>query len=380
MSMTFTHDTKAQRVTFGAGIATSVAAAEVSRLGARRVLLIATESSRELAGMLADALPTVETIIGVTQHVPIDDADRARDLARRNDADLAVAVGGGSAVGLAKAVAATEKIGILAIPTTYAGSEATSIWAQTVDGRKHVSLDDHVLPASVIYDADLVSTLPPELATMSALNAVAHCVDSMWASGVTPIARALAMEGLGALATALPSLRTADAEIRGACQYGGYLAAVSYASIGKALHHELVHVVAGAYSLPHARVHAIVLPYVLAVNGPAVPELTRRIAASLNPDGDDATDAVEAAIAVLLSFRDGVGGPWNLRDLGAPESIAELVDDVLAVVPDANPVRLDSDLVERILLAAWRGDDPRVLLSAREHSADTRPAYTPAIS
>jgi maleylacetate reductase len=181
---------------------------------------------------------------------------------------------------LAKAVALTTGIPIIAVPTTYAGSEATNIWGMTEGRTRSTGVDDRTLPATVIYDANLSKTLPVGLSVASGLNALAHCVDSLWAPRSDPINQALALEGARALNLALRGIVVDPSAIdsREQALYGCYLAAVAFSSAGSGLHHKICHVLGGTFELPHAPTHAAVLPHVLAFNAPAVPELARRLA------------------------------------------------------------------------------------------------------
>lgn len=357
--MRFTHDTLAQRVILEAGAAQEHLAGEVERLGATRLMLVAGASSASFADEVAARLPVVLRWQEVVQHVPLGLAERARVAATRARVDLVACVGGGSAVGLAKAVALTTHVPIVAVPTTYAGSEATAVWGLTEDRTKRTGTDPLVLPRTVVYDSDLTLDLPVDLSVASGLNALAHCVDSLWADGADPINQTLALEGARALAEGLPTVvadpRSRDGRDR--CLYGAYLAAVAFASAGSGLHHKICHVLGGTWDLPHAATHAVVLPHVLALNAPAVPELAARLAAALGtPAGEDPGPA---AVAGLERLRDAVSPPRSLREIGMPEDgLDEAVRRVLAVVPPANPVAVTADDVHSLLRAAWEGADP----------------------
>ena len=119
---------------------------------------------------------------------------------------------------------------------------------------KTTGVDDRVLPTSIVYDADLTLTLPVDLSVASGLNALAHCVDSLWAPRADPINQALALEGARALADGLPVVvgHPRDTAGRDQALYGAYLAAVAFASAGSGLHHKICHVLGGAFNLPHA--------------------------------------------------------------------------------------------------------------------------------
>jgi len=358
--MRFTHETLPQRVVFARGEAARGVAAEVEALGASRVMLIASEREAALADPVASALPVAVRHEEVVMHVPVAVAERARAVAAEHEVDALVSVGGGSTTGLAKAVALTTGLPVVAVPTTYAGSEATDVWGLTEDGTKTTGVDRRVLPRSVVYDASLLTGLPPDLAVASGLNAMAHCVDSMWAPRADPIDRALAGEGIRALAAGLTGLAAAAtdsdaadaADVSGVEEtlYGAYLAAVAFASAGSGMHHKICHVLGGMFDLPHAQTHAVVLPHVLAFNVPHAPEAERRIAAAFGS---------ATALAGLAVLRERLDAPRSLRDLGMPhDGIGRALDPVLAAVPDDNPTPVTADAVTALLEAAWAGEEP----------------------
>jgi alcohol dehydrogenase class IV len=346
----FAHETLPQRVRFAAGEATDAVAEEVRRLDASRVMAIASDAARAeqvLAGVTVAVLHTE-----VVMHVPLEVAVRARVVARDHAADVVVCVGGGSTTGLAKAVALTTGLPIIAVPTTYAGSEATDVWGLTEDGRKTTGVARRVLPEAVVYDASLMLGLPVATSVASGLNAVAHCVDSMWAPRSDPIDRALALEGIRAVAAGLPRVVTDPWELEGREQtlYGAYLSAVAFASAGSGLHHKICHVLGGMFNLPHAETHAVVLPYVLALNGPAVPQLDARMGAAFG---------AESALAGLQRLREETDAPRSLRDLGLAEAeIPRAVGPIVEAVPPSNPVPVTAEAIESLLRAAYDGDDP----------------------
>ena len=271
--MRFVHDTLPQRVSFGSGEAAASLEREVAELGASRVMVIASKREMDTAGTLTGNLRVLLRYDDVVMHVPVEVAARAREAAATHNVDAIVSVGGGSTTGLAKAIALTTGLPVVAVPTTYAGSEATAVWGLTEGNRKTTGTDPRVLPKVIVYDATLTLTLPVPISVASGLNALAHCVDAMWAPKADPINAALAAEGIRALAEGLPKVVTDPSGIDGRehALYAAYLSAVAFASAG-GLHHKICHVLGGAYNLPHAQTHAIVLPYVLAFNGPAAPD------------------------------------------------------------------------------------------------------------
>ncbi|WAP59112.1 maleylacetate reductase [Streptomyces sp. S465] len=351
--MKFAHETPAQRVVFAPGEAVPTVVDEVARLGSKRVLIVAGPFAPALTTALRERLPEARIHDEVVEHVPVEAAERARAAAREHGADTLVCVGGGSATGLAKAITLTTGLPIVAVPTTYAGSEATNVWGLTRDGVKTTGVDATVLPATVVYDASLLLTLPAELAVASGLNALAHCVDAMWGPRADLIDRALAEEAARALSGGLPEAAAHPDRLAGHEQmlYGAYLAAVVFASAGSGLHHKICHVLGGRFDLPHAQTHAAVLPHVLALNAPHAPEAERRIATALG--APTATEGLTALYARL-------DAPTALKELGMPESgIAEAVEPVLAALPEGNPAPVTRDRLSALLRAAWEGDLPR---------------------
>lgn len=348
-SLDFVHEMLAQRVVFGAGSAHTRLADEVERLDGKRVLLVVGEGERALAIELTRGLPVVGTAQQVRMHVPLDVAEAARQQAADLRADLLLSIGGGSTVGTAKAVALTSGLPVLAVPTTYAGSEATPVWGLTDAGSKRTGSDRRVLPRTVVYDPELTVTLPVRLSVASGLNALAHCVDSQWAPGANPINRALALGGVQALAEGLRLVYADPADLTGRsrCLYGAYLAGLSFASAGSGLHHKICHVLGGTWDLAHAETHAVVLPHVVAFNGPYAPQAATRIAVALGTDD---------AVGGLLDLADELEAPTSLRDLGLPEdALPEAAALVAEAAPEDNPRAVDATTAEALLRGAWKG-------------------------
>lgn len=341
------------RVLFGPGSALELGA-ELRRLGHQRALVLCTPGQRALAQRLAQ--PLGETLRGIfdgaVMHVPVEVAEAARTVARELEADVCVAVGGGSTIGLGKAIALTSGLPIVAVPTTFSGSEMTPIYGVTAQGQKQTGRDSRVLPQAVIYDPTLLTALPPAVAGPSALNAMAHCVEALYARDTNPIVSLMAEEGLRALGRAIPRVvaRPDDVEACGEALYGAWLAGVCLGSVGMGVHHKLCHVLGGRYNLPHAPTHGIILPHAVAYNHAAAPEAMAAIARALG-----GTDPAASLFALARS----VGAPAALRDIGMPEaSLAEAAR--LAVErPYPNPEPLDAARLERLLRQAWEGTCPR---------------------
>ena len=351
--MRFVHDTLPQRVCFGSGEAAAHLTAQAAELGATRIMLIAAKPEAQLADTIAGDLPVALRHDDVVMHVPVEVAGRAREAAAANGIDALVSVGGGSTTGLAKAVALTTGLPIIAVPTTYAGSEATPVWGLTEGAKKTTGIDKRVLPRVIVYDAALTMSLPVDMSVASGLNALAHCVDSLWGPNADPVNAAFAAEGIRSLAEGLPRVVADPMDLGGRehALYAAYLSAAAFASAGSGLHHKICHVLGGKYNLPHAQTHATVLPYVLAFNAPAAPDAERRIAAAFGSP---------TAIDGLVALKQELNAPHALADYGFTEdSIAEAAEAILPSVPASNPRPVTAADLETLLRAAQAGTDPR---------------------
>ena len=349
--MRFTYDALPSRIVFRTG-ALDELAVEVARLGTR-ALVISTPGQRRLAERCADLLG--EKAIGVYDkakvHTPGASVREACDEAVRVRADCCVAIGGGSTIGLAKAIAFHQRLPALAVPTTYSGSEVTSIWGYTENGIKHVSKDAHVQPRTVIYDPLLTLNLPPGVSGPSGMNAIAHCVEALYAENANPLVSLMAEEGIRALGRSLPKVvsEPRDVEARSDALYGSWLGGVVLGAVGMALHHKLCHVLGGAFDLPHAETHTIVLPHAVAYNAAAAPEAMRRIAAALGVE-----DAARGVFDLNLSI-----GAWvALKDIGMPEDGIDRAVELATKNPYYNPAPIRADAIRRLLMNAWEGKRP----------------------
>jgi len=331
------------RVVFGDGAVGEVAA-EVARLGARRALLVDGLFDAPLVDRIERELGPrhAGTLAEVAQHVPAELAARALARARELDADCLVALGGGSATGVAKAVAKETGLPIIAVPTTYAGSEMTPIWGITTDARKETGRDLAVLPRTVIYDPELTVSLPPLASAASGMNAVAHCVEAMWTAAANPVTDAVAAEGIALLAAGLRgSVREPrDLEARGRALRGAWLGGTALAVGGTGLHHKICHVLGGTFDLPHAEVHAIVLPWVVEHYREAAPAALARVARAL-----DAEDAV----AGLRELGRDLGLEAGLADFGLEQGDVELASELAAAVAPELPAPTSRAQIEEIL-------------------------------
>ncbi|HEY0447505.1 maleylacetate reductase [Actinophytocola sp.] len=332
----FTRDSLPGRVVFGAGVARSALGREVSALGGARVLVITTPRGEPLARELAAPLGVAGVFTGVREHVPAAVAAAAVEAAA--DADLLLCVGGGSSVGTAKAVALERRLPIVAVPTTYAGSEMTPVWGRTEDGEKRTGRSPHVLPRTVVYDPSLTVGLPAAITAASGMNALAHAVEAHYAPGVDPVTMIVAREAVRALAAGLPL--AVDEEDREEALFGAYLAGAAFAVTGSGLHHTICHILGGAYDLPHAPTHAVLLPYVTAHVEASAPEALAGVG--------DALGATHAATG-LRALAERLAAPTALRDIGMR---AEDLDDAARRVRERTGAEL-RELLGKAFEGTW---------------------------
>ena len=348
----FVFQSNIPRTVFGAGSLAQLER-ELDLLGAGRALVLSTPEQRATADDIAKRLG--KRCAGVfdraVMHVPIETARAARETATRLDADCAVAVGGGSTTGLGKAIALESSLPILAIPTTYAGSEMTPIWGITEGGVKRTGRDARVLPRTVIYDPGLTSSLPAARSVTSAINAIAHAAEGLYAQDANPIHSLLAEEGIRAIAAALPRVMAnpADLDARGDCLYGAWLCGAVLGAVGMSLHHKLCHTLGGSFNLPHAETHTIVLPHALSYNSAAVPQAMARIARALGAD---------AAPTGAYDLAKTLGAPIALRDIGMAESGLDRAADLATTNAYWNPRPLERGAIRKLLQRAWEGRRP----------------------
>ena len=340
------------RVVFGAGCVRHVQR-EIDHLGARRALIVCTPGKQAQGEQLMVRIGPrcVDVHAHAVMHTPIETAQVGVARVAELEADCLVAVGGGSAIGLAKAVALQTGIPILAVPTTYSGSEMTPLQGITEAGIKRGHRDLRMLPKTVIYDPELTVSLPRQLSITSALNAVAHGAEGLYAREANPLMSLVADEGIRALAQGLPRVveNPADMAARSDCFRGAWYCGTVLGSAGMALHHKLCHVLGGSFALPHSETHTIVLPHVLAFNRDATGAAMERIAAALG-----APDAAQGVFDLIARL----GGPLALKDIGLRHADLDRAADLATDAPYWNPRPVERTSVLRLLENAYQGRRP----------------------
>lgn len=350
--ISFIYDALPGRVLFGLGTRERLFS-EIERLGCSRALILSTPGHEDQARTFAEQIGklTAGVFAGAVMHTPVAISEQAVEIARTADADCTVAIGGGSAIGLSKAIALRTDLPQIAIPTTYSGSEMTPILGETEEGRKTTKHSSKVLPETVIYDPELTFSLPVQLSVNSGVNAIAHSVEALYAKDRNPIISLLAIESIRALIRSLPAILSNpnDGPARTDALYGAWIAGTCLGAVGMSLHHKLCHVLGGAFNLAHAETHTVVLPHAVAYNEPAEPEVMTSIAGVIG---------AESASAGLYEFTGRLGVKRSLRELGMPEAGIEKAALLATQSPYWNPRKLEPELIRDLIRRAWTGEPP----------------------
>jgi alcohol dehydrogenase class IV len=290
----------------------------------------------------------------VRAHVPSELVEAAVNLALAHGVDAVVALGGGSAVGLGKAVGYRAEIPLIAIPTTYSGSEMTAVMGITdaVRGEKRTVSDPKIMARVVLYDPLVTLALPPTTTASTGVNALAHCVEAVYSPSAPPFVPPVALEAISGIRTSLPRCVAVGSDLAARTDMlrASFLAGFSLANAGMGVHHGLCHSLGGKFGVPHGIANAIVLPHAMRYNAGAVaPELAsigRAMGAAPSEDPSD----------VVFAFVRSLGLPQRLRDLGLGEDDLEVVAaDALtsrAVAANPRPIRTREELLG-ILRSAW---------------------------
>lgn len=341
------------KVIFGFGTLARVPE-EVRALGCKRALVLSTPGRREAAQGLAERLGelSVGSFAQAAMHTPVEVTERALKVVLDVGADCTVALGGGSTIGLGKAIALRTDLPQIVVPTTYAGSEATPILGETKERRKITQRSLQVLPEVIIYDVELTLSLPARVSAASGMNGIAHAVEALYAQDSNPVTSLLAEQGIAALAHALPLIvqNPLDKAARSEALFGAWVCGTCLGAVGMALHHKLCHVLGGSFNLPHAETHAIVLAHATAYNRAAAPDAMSRVARALG-----AADAAQG----LFDLVKMLGAPTALKDIGMPESGLDQAAELATAMPYWNPRPIERSGIRALLDDAFHGRRPR---------------------
>ena len=295
------------------------------------------------AALLGDYL--CDVFSAAREHVPVNTVAEALERFHAARADVCIAIGGGSAIGLGKAIARASDAPLVAVPTTYSGSEMTSIWGETSDTGKRTGRDPAAKPRLVIYDVTLTFSLPADVSAASGMNAMAHAVEAMYAANATENTRDMAAESARLLAESLPVVvaRGNDLGARTQAFAGAHLAGQALEAASMGLHHRICHVLGGTFKLPHARTHAIVLPHVVAFNAPAAVDVMGRLGLAI---GHADVAAGLAALNRTLGLNDTLG------ELGLRSSDLDRAAGEVTATPYPNPRPVSREDVRALLMDA----------------------------
>lgn len=341
-----------RRVVFGEG-ASARLSQDLTEAGFHKVFVLTTRGrASAVAGItatLGDSL--VGTFSEAIEHAPIDVTDKAERELRNADADVIVAIGGGSPIGLGKALVLRTGLPLVAIPTTYSGSEMTSIYGETNAAGKTTGRDARVAPRIIIYDPDLTLDLPVEVSATSGVNAIAHGVESLYAPNATTTSDEHAEQAISLLASSLPRIMAnpSNAIARNDALRGAQLAGEALNATAMGLHHRICHVLGGSFGLPHAKTHSVILRYVVAYNFDSARQAMTRVARALN---------CKNAIGGIEDLCNKLPIPRSLAEIGFAEQQIEAAAKEVAAGDYPNPRAVTVGSVSTILRSAWSGSSP----------------------
>jgi homogentisate 1,2-dioxygenase len=337
----------AATILFGAGSSGQLLK-ELEKLGSAKVLVVCTPGRGKDAGAMADRLGrrSAGVFAEAREHVPVETVNDARSTLETSGADAVLALGGGSAIGLAKALALRANVRVIAVPTTYSGSEMTPMYGITEAGEKRTGRDERVRPSLVFYDPDRTASLPRGVAMASLWNAMAHAVEALWVNESDRAAHVLAEDALRLLSSSLQRLAANldDSGAREDALEGAFLAGAAFADAGAGLHHKLCHLLGGMFGLPHAQTHAVMLPHVVRFHREVAPEAMSALARALG---------VIDPVAGLVRLAHATGVPTSLAAVGMPLDAIARVVDAMPAAPPMYPRALDRGALSAMLENAF---------------------------
>ena len=318
-----------------------------------KVMVIASERLTGHVDALKAALGKDRVIqfSKVIQHVPDTLVKEAADVRKHHRPDTLVAIGGGSAVGLAKALSLEEYIPQIAIPSTFSGSEQTNIYGISSAGTKKTGRHDNVLPGIVIYDPILTLTMPKNLAVTSAMNAMAHLMEAIYSPSGNPITTNNAMLGMKAIQAGLKTLADTDKLTKSANEkilFGAYLGGKCLCEVAMGLHHRVAHVLGGTFGMEHASVHTVLQSYTLAYQWLHLAE----------PIQNDFKLALESdnPARTLKALAGNAGAKTNLKSIGFKDKDIESAAEIISSMPYANVAPVSKESIVEMLTNAYEGN------------------------
>jgi len=347
----FIYEQRQSKLVFGCSF-TRALSGEIPADTTIRAWIIASRRFKPLVDAVNNLknVQVLEHFSRVLQHVPADQVQKARHSVAKSGADIIIAIGGGSAIGLAKAVALKHPLPIWAVPTTYSGSEMTDIYGILSAGGKEVGRDSIVVPGKVFYDPELSLSLPFDTAAKSAINALAHLVEAVYSPGINPFTFQHSLEGLRIMFSGLKRLseeKTLSAAINEKLLLGASFAGKSLSEAEMALHHKLAHVLGGNFSLDHASVHTVMLPYVFNFQWHSLSdEIRSHFRQIFNTD---------APANLLLNLITSLNLPSSLKEIGFRKEDSAKAADIISDLSFNNPAPFTKTDIYELLGKAWDG-------------------------
>ncbi len=382
---TFHYSFHAQEIVFGPGVLGQIGEL-TQRFGWQRILLCTTAHSRprghiaSVERALGERLAA--TYEGVQPHVPESQVRQAAAMASEQRIDAIIGMGGGSAIGTAKAVSADLRaasneeradadppgarshVAVIAIPTTYAGSEMTAVYGVTRQSnglaRKVTFTDPTAVARLVVYDPQLTVDLPPHVTAGTGINAAAHCIEALYSITRNPLSTAAALAGLRAASKALWRCYVAgdDLAARSEMLAGAFLAGTALSNVAMGLHHGICHVLGGTTGAAHGDVNAVMLPHVIRFNldTTALQLAPAADAMGVSSAGMSVEQAAESVAQRIAKWTHEMGLPTRLREIGVPKdelsSLASLAFVSRTVQNNPKPIT-DVAVIEALLHQAW---------------------------
>ncbi|KAL1891981.1 hypothetical protein Sste5346_007325 [Sporothrix stenoceras] len=366
------------RVVFGRGTLAKLPeeAALLGGKGAKAFLLSTPQQTDQLDTIKKLLAGSDVSVAGVfteaTMHTPVGITDKAlAALGEATGTDVSstsgsgsstvlVSIGGGSTIGLGKAMSIRTGLAHICIPTSYAGSEMTPILGETADGRKSTRSDPRILPRTVLYDVDLTGTLPRTMRATSGINALAHAVEALYTQNASPVVSAMAGEAIRSLAVSLPKLAEDVTGEKSAerlkaeedALYGAWLCGMCLGNVSMSIHHKLCHVLGGSFNLPHGETHTAVLPHSLSYVAPRIGGVMEKLADILPESDGDAMKGLNGLLSKLPV-------KLALRDYGFKEEDIDKAADIALSQPYWSPRPLEREAIREVIRRIWAGEPAR---------------------
>jgi maleylacetate reductase len=363
----FRYVSYAQEVIFAPGALAQVGE-EVARPGWRKIMLCANRSMQSNGFIDSMKSPLGECLVAVFDrvqpHVQDVQLKEALAIAREKNIEAVIGLGGGSPIGMAKAIGFELLVPIIAIPTTYAGSEMTPLYGVTHTDenppRKVTVNDAKAIPQLVLYDPELTIATPPALTASTGINALAHCVEALYSKTRNPLSTAAAGTGVQHILKALFNCYQdgRNLEWRTEMFLGAHLAGLSLASVSMGLHHGVCHVLGGTANIPHGIANSIILPHAIRFNADATATQLLPVAEALGVPVNRINPMVvmEAMVQKIFHLISQMNLPQRLRDVGVAESdlprLAQIAYQNRTVQNNPKPITEPAQ-IETVLRDAW---------------------------